>query len=63
MCPLVNMGNSEGEESSGGQVVQRSFSGQTHVQRMNVVKVCLVMTASQASFSGDWKAWLITEDG
>lgn len=63
MCPLVNMGNSEGEESGGGQVVQRCVSGQTHVQRMNVVQVCLVMTASQASFSGDWKAWLTPEDG
>ena len=39
MCPLVNMGNSEGVESGGGQVVQRCISGQTHVQRMNVVQV------------------------
>lgn len=62
MCLLVNVGDGEGEESGGGQAVQRCISGQTHVQRVNVVQACLVMTTGQASFSGDWKTWLIAED-
>ena len=56
------MGDSEGEESGGGQAVQRCVSGQTHVQRVNVVQACLVMTTGQASFSGDRKTWRIAED-
>lgn len=30
---------------------------------MGMVQACRVMTASQADFSGDWEAWMITEDG